>query len=129
MQGTRKQGCKACIHIREYILYPEYAIEDEVACKLSNWKLRQLKEEKLKLLKDDIKRAVAKSTREYYISLPTTEAHHLQEGFMEWLKRYTLNWSRKFISLLAKELQVYLKWSEPLITMSSMIFAEIAPWS
>ena len=49
-QGTRKQGCKAHIHIREYILYPEYSIEDEVACRLSKWKLRQLKEEKLKLL-------------------------------------------------------------------------------
>ena len=29
-QGTRKQGCKACIHIREYILFPEYSIEEDI---------------------------------------------------------------------------------------------------
>ena len=33
-QGTRKQGCKACIHIREYILFPEYSIEKK---RLSKW--------------------------------------------------------------------------------------------
>ena len=32
--------------------------------------------EKLKLLKGDIERGVAKTTRKYYVSLPTVEAHH-----------------------------------------------------
>lgn len=75
-QGTRKQGCKACIFIREYVIFPDYGIDNEVARKLSNWKLRQLKEEKLKVLRCDIKRGVTKGTHKYYISLPTNEAHH-----------------------------------------------------
>ena len=50
-QGTRKQGCKACIHIREYILFPEYCIEDDI----TKWKLQQLKEVKLRILRDDAK--------------------------------------------------------------------------
>ena len=75
-QGTRKQGCKACIHIREYILFPEYSIEGDIASKLSKWKLRQLREEKLRVLKDDIEKGIAKSVHKYYVSLPTAEAHH-----------------------------------------------------
>ena len=45
-QGTRKQGCRACIHIREYVLFSEYSIEDDITKNMSKWKLRQLKEEK-----------------------------------------------------------------------------------
>ena len=75
-QGTRKQGCKAHIQVREYILYPEYSLEEEVASKSSKWKLRLVREEKLKALKHDIERGVANSVRKYYVSLPTAEAHH-----------------------------------------------------
>ena len=75
-QGTRKQGCKASIHIREYIIYPDYSIKDGVANTLSKWKLRILKEENLKLLRGDIEKGLAKSVRKYYVSLPTAQAHH-----------------------------------------------------
>ena len=75
-QGTRKQGCKACIYISEYILFPEYSIEEDIVSKVSKRKLRQLKEEKLGVLRDDIKKGVAKSMHKYYVSLPSAEAHH-----------------------------------------------------
>ena len=72
-RGTRKQGCKACINIREYILYPHYSIDSSVASTLLKWKLRKLKEEKLSLFKVDIEQGIAKSTHKYYVSLPTVK--------------------------------------------------------
>ena len=75
-QGTRKQGCKACIHIREYILFPEYSIGGDITSKVSKWKLRQLKEEKIRILRDDIEKGVAKSVHKYYVSSPSAKAHH-----------------------------------------------------
>ena len=75
-QGTRKKGCKACIKIREYILYPDYKIDSTIVSS-SSWKVRQLKEEKLCNLKVDLEQGVAKGKPMYYVSLPTIEAHHL----------------------------------------------------
>ena len=75
-QGTRKQGCRACIHIREYVLFSEYSIEDDITKNMSKWKLRQLKEEKIRILRNDIEKGIAKSVRKYYVSLPSAEAHH-----------------------------------------------------
>lgn len=77
MQGTQKKGCKACIKIREYILYPDYKIDSTIVSSSSKWKVRQLMEEKLCNLKVDLKQGVAKGKPMYYVSLPTTEARHL----------------------------------------------------
>ena len=125
-QGTRKQGCKACIHIREYILFPEYSTEDDIASKVSKWKLQQLKEEKLRFLRDDIEKGVAKGVRKYFVFLPSAEAHHTTHPTGGTYGKYTLNWWRKFISWLVKELQLYQKWSMPLIVMSNIIYVKIA---
>ena len=76
-KGTRKKGCKACIKIREYILYPDYKIDSTIVSSSSKWKVRQLKEEKLRNLKVDLEQGVAKGKPMYYVSLPTIEAHHL----------------------------------------------------
>ena len=74
VQGTRKIGCKAHVVTREYILYPEFNVAED---NLSGWKLRKIREEKLKALRNTIASGEAiKTVRKYYISLPTAEAHH-----------------------------------------------------
>ena len=52
------------------------SIEDDITKNMSKWKLRQLKEEKIRIVRNDIEKGIAKSVRKYYVSLPSTEAHH-----------------------------------------------------
>ena len=74
VQGTRKMGCKAHIVIREYILYPEFNVPVE---NLTDWKLRMIREEKLKSLQNAVTSGAGiKTTTRYYVSLPTEEAHY-----------------------------------------------------
>ena len=42
LQGTRKIGCPAGVHIHEYVLYPEYSVNTEQE---NNWQMRNKKEE------------------------------------------------------------------------------------
>ena len=75
LQGTRKIGCTAGIHIREYILYPEYKVVN-VGFQ-SNWQLRKAKESILNDLKEDLLHGKSvKRVAKYFVSLPTEEAHH-----------------------------------------------------
>ena len=74
-QGTRKQGYKAYINIREYILHLHYLIDSSVASTLLKWRLK-LKEEEDSLLKSDVEQVIAINTHKHYVSLSTAEAHH-----------------------------------------------------
>ena len=65
-------GCKAHIVICEYILYPEFNVPVE---NLTDWKLRMIREEKLKSLQNAVTSGAGiKTTTRYYVSLPTEEA-------------------------------------------------------
>ena len=69
LQGTRKIGCKAGIHIREYILYPDYKISTNTENK---WQLRKTQEEMLNRLRKDLDdKKPVKTVTKYYFSLPT----------------------------------------------------------
>lgn len=56
-------------------MYPDYQISDEEKCGLSNWKLRLLREEKLKELRKEIETGSPKTLTKWFVSLPTNEAH------------------------------------------------------
>ena len=66
-------GCKARIIIREYIPYPDFSVSEE---NLTNWKLRMMRQEKLKSWNAATSGKDIKTTTKYYVSLPTEEAHH-----------------------------------------------------
>ena len=75
LQGTRKIGCPAVIHIREYVLYPAYKISDTDF--QSNWQLRKEKERMLGMLREDLwHKKDVKKTVKCFVSLPMEEAHH-----------------------------------------------------
>ena len=74
LQGTRKIGCNAGIHIREYILYPDYKVSSDTQNK---WQLRKAQDENLTRLRQDLNDGKAvKTVTKYYVSLPSEEAHH-----------------------------------------------------
>ena len=49
LQGTRKVGCFAHIECKTYTTFPEYKIKEDVSS-MSSWKLRGLKEDKMRQL-------------------------------------------------------------------------------
>ena len=75
LQGTRKLGCLAHISVKQYTLYPAYQITENEKKRLSSWKLRQLREEKLIQLTDEIKSGCPSKEIQYFVSLPTRDAH------------------------------------------------------
>ena len=76
LQGTRKMGCNAHVEVKSFILYPEFAITTAEREDLSNYKVRCLQEEKLRMLRDDIEaRRTVKTITKHFISLPSEEAH------------------------------------------------------
>ena len=48
LQGTREMGCMAHVEVKAYTLYPQYAVSEGEKEGISTWKLRCLKEEKMK---------------------------------------------------------------------------------
>lgn len=76
LQGTRKVGCMAHIEVKSFKLYPEYAISCGEKGGLSQWKLRCLKEEKVKELKASLHSGKQPIVQiKHYVSLPNSEAH------------------------------------------------------
>lgn len=76
LQGTRKVGCMAHVEVKSFKLYPQYAIHSGEKKELSEWKLRCLKEQKIKELRADLNSTdlpIAKM--KYYISLPKYDVH------------------------------------------------------
>ena len=52
LQGTRKIGCPAVIHIREYVLYPAY--KTSYTDFQSNWQFHKEKGKMLGMLREDL---------------------------------------------------------------------------
>ena len=76
LQGTRKKGCMAHIEVKTFTLYPHYAISEHEKKGLSKWKLRCLKEEKLKELQSMLHAQTPVTTEvKYFVSFPSIEAH------------------------------------------------------
>lgn len=76
LQGTRKVGCPAHIEIREYRLYPEYALSPKEVKHLKCKQFRELREAKLHALKQSLEEGKqVKVVTKFYVSLPTQEAH------------------------------------------------------
>ena len=76
LQGTRKLGCHAHIEIREYQLYPEYALSPADIKHLKGKQLRQLRETKLHALKQALKEEKpVNAISKFFVSLPTCESH------------------------------------------------------
>ena len=74
LQGTRKIGCHAGIHIRQYILYPDYKVTSGT---LSKWQERKAQEQMLHNLRRNLLgRKTIKTVTKYFVSLPSEEAHH-----------------------------------------------------
>lgn len=76
LQGTRKLGCLAHISVKQYTLYPSYRITEDEKRRLSAWRVRQLREDKLRQLSEHLKSSSPSSSEaRYYVSLPTHDAH------------------------------------------------------
>ena len=75
LQGTRKIGCPAHIHVHELTLFPSFAVESGI-CSLGSRKLKEMKTKKIKELKESLAmgKKVYTETR-YFVLLPTVEAH------------------------------------------------------
>lgn len=69
LQGTRKKGCPAHITIREFILYPDYKVNQ--SRDLNNHQLRSLRESVIHELQRDKRKGSAKSISKYYVCLPS----------------------------------------------------------
>ena len=69
-------GCKACIILRQYILYPDYAIPKHLTLK-SSYQKRYVRQQQLDQLRADMQsQSSINEVVKYHVSLPTEEAHH-----------------------------------------------------
>ena len=76
LQNTRKIGCQAHINVKEFVLYPEFAVSEGERETLNNWKLRCLQEEKLEILRKKVAaKQPVKISMKYFVSLPMESAH------------------------------------------------------
>ena len=75
LQGTRKLGCLTHISVKQYTLYPAYQITEKEKIRLGSRKLRQLREERLLQLREEIKSGSPSKEIRYFVSLPTRDAH------------------------------------------------------
>ena len=77
LQGTRKIGCPAHVHVYELTLFPSFAITTESEdCKLGSRKLKEIKARKITELKESL--AIGKKVEtetKYFVLLPTKGAH------------------------------------------------------
>ena len=74
LQGTRKIGCPAHVHVHELTLFPSFAVSE--ACALGSRKLKEIKAIKINELKESL--AAGKKVdrnKIYFVLLPTKEAH------------------------------------------------------
>lgn len=76
VQTTRKRDCPAMIIIREYEVFPEYALKKEIKG-LSGNALRKMHTEKLEELRKALQegKGTIQTTSMYHVSLPTNGAH------------------------------------------------------
>ena len=73
LQDTKKIGCQAKIKIKSFTLYPKYSLPKQ---SLSSRQQKQLQEEVLEQLRQDLASGKAvQAERKYFVSLPTEEAH------------------------------------------------------
>lgn len=77
LQGTRKIGCPAHVHVHELTLFPSFAITSESeACSLGSRKLKEIKARKITELKESLATGMKVETEtKYFVLLPTKEAH------------------------------------------------------
>ena len=78
--GTRKIGCPAHIHIKGYLLYPEYKLQDtDIKGRAKCHSQEQLLQKLCKSLETDESKVATQKL--YHVSLPTLEAHsdHVRE--------------------------------------------------
>ena len=74
LQGTRKSGCPAQVHIKGYLLYPEYKLQES---DLKGRAKRHSQEQTLQKLYKSLEMDASKvaTQKVYHVSLPTLEAH------------------------------------------------------
>ena len=77
LQGTRKKGCQAHIDIMEFKVYPQYSVKSMITPDLSQKKVRSIRENRLKTLREAIMSSKdLEVAHQHFVSLPTEEAHH-----------------------------------------------------
>ncbi len=78
LQGSRKKGCSAQVEVSQFKLYPEFSVQSLLSPDFSQKKIRRIKEENLKSLRDTFATSgtEVKACHKYYVKLPTEEAHH-----------------------------------------------------
>ena len=77
LQGTRKTGCPAHVHVHELTLFPSFAVSGKSeAGSLGARKLKDMKAKKIEELKESLAtgKTIATQTK-YFVLLPTREAH------------------------------------------------------
>lgn len=76
LQGTRKVGCPAHIHLKSYTLYPEFKITGSDKAGISAWKLRILRQKQLQELHKALSSGQELTrVKRYFVSLPSEDAH------------------------------------------------------
>lgn len=78
LQGTRKIGCPAHLHVHTIQLFPEFSISVDDLSRLGVRKLKEIKSKKLanlRVIMDAGDKKVEMRTK-YYVLLPNKEAHH-----------------------------------------------------
>lgn len=54
LQNTRKVGCGARVEVKTFVLYPHFKIGKGEQDGLSKWKLRNLQEDRVKMIREDL---------------------------------------------------------------------------
>lgn len=76
LQSSRKSGCPAQVEVKKFVLFPEFGVSERERSGLSSWKLRNLQEEQIKAIKEELRsKKSLKTTVKYFISLPQEELH------------------------------------------------------
>jgi len=75
LQSTRKIGCPAHIVVKQYIVFPGYAVHSDEINGKSKHRIRLQKEQTLQKLQNEMESGSVKQTTRYWLSLPTLEAH------------------------------------------------------
>ena len=75
LQGSHKIGCHAHIRTHTYTLYPDFQLSPDKSQGVSKHKLWQIKEEKLRAVREAIAIGGVKTAQKYFVCLPTEQAH------------------------------------------------------
>ncbi len=110
LQGTRKVGCPAHIHVHELILFPSFAVSNEPSNhSLGSRKMKETKATKIAALKQVLLTGKEVETqKKYYVLVPTVQAHgnyHPTSGLAGFAQRVHPKITEKINTLVGEGIQ------------------------